>query len=227
MRTLKLGRWSVLLIAYALLGCGDNRAAPDPASPDDAGLDATPSYDAGCLEEGETYCDGLCVDTMTTREYCGGCDTSCDLSQTCEAGECGPRCGGPCEEGFVCSVTSCTLARCGLDYNPSSQGSVTITLLDLEPDVANVGAKYVSEVFYDLAEPTTNPGVAYVELLDFSEEVVLNSKEVIIEPGEATSYRISVELTAPSTAAYYRNRWTLCTDVGAATLRNTFRAIEP
>lgn len=49
----------------------------------DAGID-------GCAP-GETLCDGMCADLMTSSQYCGSCETFCELDEDCIAGVCEPE----------------------------------------------------------------------------------------------------------------------------------------
>jgi endo-1,4-beta-D-glucanase Y len=109
------------LVSLWLLGC----AAPDAAQ----------TRNPGCLE-GESACDGFCVDLMVDEFNCGSCGVVCGEGATCEAGtcttalSCAPgqlecrgacvdplvdnnncgRCGNICPTGTSCQSGTCAAA---------------------------------------------------------------------------------------------------------------------
>lgn len=100
------------VLAFALLGCGDVSLVPDAGPPDAY----QPDSSAAMCADGETVCNGAtCADTMTDEFNCGGCNTQCAPTQSCEAGSCTP-------------ITSCKQVRDrdpqavdGMYYTPSNK----------------------------------------------------------------------------------------------------------
>ncbi len=85
-----------------------------------------------CNGVGERECNGVCVDTNTDKQNCGGCGNTCGGTATCEAGRCvcsggldycngacvnyqtdRQNCGGcqaPCQGGQQCQAGKCVTA---------------------------------------------------------------------------------------------------------------------
>src|SRR5207253_1749180 len=58
-----------------------------------------------CVEacaNGETRCDGVCVDTAVTSKHCGGCGVACSADQVCNTGACG------CAANAIVCANTCT-----------------------------------------------------------------------------------------------------------------------
>ena len=74
-------------------------------------------FDGICVDpcqEGESFCDGECVDTSSDPAHCGGCGSSCGEDLVCVDGSCAP----PCEDnetqcGDVCADTQTSVEHCG------------------------------------------------------------------------------------------------------------------
>ena len=106
----------VILVAALLVlgpGCAEGpQGASDGADDgaDDGPADLAGEHDAADTEEappscleGETLCEGACVDVRSSHEHCGGCNSPCAPSEVCSAGGCllecpyGTQdCGGGC-----------------------------------------------------------------------------------------------------------------------------------
>lgn len=87
-------------------GCvGKNECCPsDPLCPEDPkGCCHSPgvevcTIDGCCLElDGKKACNDFCVDTNTSRNHCGDCNSSCGPEETCANGEC--RVTDECPDG--------------------------------------------------------------------------------------------------------------------------------
>ncbi|WP_437835320.1 MXAN_6577-like cysteine-rich protein [Sorangium sp. So ce1153] len=101
--------------------------------------------------DGQSQCDGECVDTQANAEHCGACDNACAEGQRCEAGLCGGGGGGgggggeggrggdggggdmggveECGEGETACGTSCVdletnPRHCGKCDDPCAEGQV-------------------------------------------------------------------------------------------------------
>lgn len=74
----------------------------------DTGIADTGQPDAGCTN-GRVNCGGMCVDTQTSNDHCGGCGIVCAQGVSCSGGEC--ICN---EDGQVChlSLANVTDAEC-------------------------------------------------------------------------------------------------------------------
>jgi hypothetical protein len=83
----------ILNFPFILLSCAESTtqeldSRTDADMPDLADGDGTdPAADVVCLP-GETSCDGLCVDTDSSHEHCGGCNNACPAEQSCSGGMC-------------------------------------------------------------------------------------------------------------------------------------------
>lgn len=93
--------------------------------------DASPGkHDGGTTCSGMT-CSGVCVDTQSDPQNCGGCGIPCDSSSACSGGQCVPittsneppigvcahslcTTGSYLDEG--CDDVSCTVVVCDLAY---------------------------------------------------------------------------------------------------------------
>jgi hypothetical protein len=76
------------VLALALWGCGDVNLVSDAGLPDAYQPDGVPMVSCAASE---TVCNGAtCADTMTDELNCGGCNTQCAPTQTCESGTCTP-----------------------------------------------------------------------------------------------------------------------------------------
>ena len=149
----------LVLCAAAPLGRCTEATAPaldatsEDARPDDGtvpeGEDG--ETDGGCAE-GETVCDGRCVDTLTDRTNCGRCGNVCGSLEICYDGDCMLECpagttscsghctdlesdpsncgvcGRACSGGQVCSAGTCT-TTCGAGLTNCS-GACVDTLAD-------------------------------------------------------------------------------------------------
>lgn len=67
--------------------------------------------------QGQTYCNGKCVDTKTDSANCGSCGKVCSSNQKCSAGVCvtqTPLCGGQtCGAGQYCCQNACRQSGVG------------------------------------------------------------------------------------------------------------------
>lgn len=74
-------------------------------------------------DEGETDCDGVCVDTSTDPNNCGECGVQCSEGQVCSDGECATFCSEPYTNcGGACVDTQTdedNCGECGNACNPS------------------------------------------------------------------------------------------------------------
>lgn len=68
---------------------------------------------ATCCPSGQTCCNGMCVDTNTNPQHCGGCNSPCASPKVCDATGCHcptdrPPCGTTCcPQGQQCSNGMC------------------------------------------------------------------------------------------------------------------------
>ena len=70
--------------------------------------------DLEMCENGESQCDGLCVDTLSNAAYCGGCSISCSSGEKCEDGLCVASClEGEADCGYGCQDILNDSANCG------------------------------------------------------------------------------------------------------------------
>ena len=91
--------------------------APPPDSARDTGApDTTAPPDGHCFGDA-TRCGGLCVDTQTSAQHCGACDSPCAAGQDCVAGACvcvpGGNCSGCCDGDDCLAVGSQSVSLCG------------------------------------------------------------------------------------------------------------------
>lgn len=64
--------------------------------------------------EGESACAGICVDTQSNHDHCGGCANVCDASQVCSLGACSDECAaGLSACGADCIDTTSSVEHCG------------------------------------------------------------------------------------------------------------------
>ena len=63
------------------------------------GVSCNPTSES-CLN-GQTRCDGICVEVQTSEGHCGGCDTVCGAGQSCINGACA------CEDDLTQCSSSC------------------------------------------------------------------------------------------------------------------------
>jgi len=106
-----------------------------------------------CSPDRPTFCNGVCVDTMTNASHCGGCDQACGAGRVCVAGECQcaggeTLCGGDCvdtdtdadncgECGTACPAgSSCVGGACGCPGGGVSCGGECV---DTETDAEHCG----------------------------------------------------------------------------------------
>lgn len=82
-------------------------------TPTDAGTDAgvdsgQPDSGTGCTPR-QTLCDGVCVETLTDLNHCGGCNQACseEAADSCHSGTC--LCNGnpPCMAGMCVPGLGC------------------------------------------------------------------------------------------------------------------------
>jgi hypothetical protein len=68
----------------------------------------------GLCAEGQSACEGICVDTQSNHDHCGGCGNVCSASQVCSLGGCSDECAaGLTECGADCIDTTSTVEHCG------------------------------------------------------------------------------------------------------------------
>jgi len=64
--------------------------------------------------EGQSKCDGTCIDTTSSDAHCGRCETACAPSEHCKEGHCLRQCGlGLTACGAACSDLTKDDANCG------------------------------------------------------------------------------------------------------------------
>lgn len=102
--------------------------------------------------DGETECDGACVDTMGDADHCGGCGVACDAGESCDAGICGPggeggsdagggaQGGGASEDDDGGIEATCTCRAAGREESssPAIGGFALIALLGLGRSIRRV-----------------------------------------------------------------------------------------
>jgi hypothetical protein len=81
----------------------------------------------GSCGEGQTECDGVCVDTCCNNQHCGKCGNICPSGETCFEGICGCPSGLCCAEGETicngaCVSTCCDNNNCGACGNVCTGG---------------------------------------------------------------------------------------------------------
>jgi hypothetical protein len=107
--------WFVFSLLACAIACAES-SSPEPdgqADPagDAEGLDPSETLDPdaaenpgdGPCEPGETLCDGVCVDTRTHHDHCGGCSQACEPAEACSGGVCLFE----CPSGTVACSGSC------------------------------------------------------------------------------------------------------------------------
>lgn len=77
--------------------------------------------------EGQTVCDGNCVDLMTDIDHCGACNSPCSLDQYCDSGVCH-------------SQESCGDGICGFDETCFEDGCCNGQTVDLSQNPDHCGA---------------------------------------------------------------------------------------
>lgn len=145
------------VLAFALLGCGDVSLVPD-AGPPDAYQPDSPAIPM--CAAGETVCNGAtCADTMSDELNCGGCNTQCAPTQSCEAGTCTPittckqvRGRDPQAIDGAYYTPSNTLFYCdftnNVDYQALALGNHTATYPDYElMNAADLATPSVQQAF--------------------------------------------------------------------------------
>ncbi|MBW2264237.1 MAG: hypothetical protein JRG91_19910, partial [Deltaproteobacteria bacterium] len=114
--------WTAMCASLALVlaSCHVNiRGQLDPDALDDGSdpsLDLTMDTDGGEIVcgEGETLCDGECVDTSEDPMNCGACDNECGADEICLWGECVPDCADPLYPcGDDCVDLTSDASNCG------------------------------------------------------------------------------------------------------------------
>lgn len=137
------------------LGAGAS-GAPAGGSPNVGGtVGASGSGGSGsACPAGQTDCGGLCVDTKTSAEHCGGCGLACEAGRPCESGMCAcpmgqtlcgatcadtqndaancGMCGNKCMAGTPCTAGTCTQGGMCTSDNMTYQGHITYYVLATE-----------------------------------------------------------------------------------------------
>ncbi|UJR78158.1 hypothetical protein [Sandaracinus amylolyticus] len=85
--------------------------------------------------EGTSICDGVCVDTRTDVEHCGGCGVACPTGGVCEGGACRCPIGLElCEEQNACNTIGTSVRSCGVCRVSCDDGTQCIDGECLCPD---------------------------------------------------------------------------------------------
>ncbi|WP_255636740.1 MXAN_6577-like cysteine-rich protein [Hyalangium versicolor] len=102
-RTLLVVVWAVSVLGT---GCGDSDPPPSSCS------------------TGQ-QCGGVCVDTQSSLQHCGGCDQACSAGQVCSQGACKSQCAqGQTECGGTCVDTRSNVSNCGSCGTACSESQV-------------------------------------------------------------------------------------------------------
>jgi expansin (peptidoglycan-binding protein) len=117
------------------------------------GVSGSGGSGGGC-PAGQTDCGGLCIDTKTSAEHCGGCGLACEAGRPCMAGVCAcpmgqtmcgttcadtqsdaancGMCGNKCMAGTPCTAGTCTQGGMCTTDNMTYQGHITYYTLATE-----------------------------------------------------------------------------------------------
>src|SRR5689334_7733431 len=97
-----------LLATLAALACGPNRSGDDGGG---VTVETTPTPTCA---QGQTSCDGACVDLSSSEAHCGACGVACPSGTVCSSGACQRSCAAPQQAcGQSCVVTASDAANCG------------------------------------------------------------------------------------------------------------------
>ena len=109
------GALSALLLLCCACPHDFSRALPDGA-PDGAGDDRGADAEQTCTV-GLSWCEGACVDLMTSYKHCGLCGQSCGDGLDCVGGRCvckeDGRCYGCCAADVCVPIAQQSAATCG------------------------------------------------------------------------------------------------------------------
>jgi len=134
MKTMHWTIGAIGLVAWLASGCGSNREECQLTTDtvcqdgviylvDSCGevVEEVSRCPCGCADDqsgckscddcpaGQTDCHGVCVDTTSDPDHCGGCDQACDPGEVCENSSCeaGPDCRTePCPDGYYCNINT-------------------------------------------------------------------------------------------------------------------------
>lgn len=91
-----------------------------------------------CNGAGQSVCDGVCIDTQTDGQNCGGCNNVCGDGSTCSDGAC--TCGGGLTYcGGACVQTQSDDANCGICGNACRNGQICVegACSAMAPEICN------------------------------------------------------------------------------------------
>ncbi|KIG17903.1 Endo-1,4-beta-xylanase A precursor [Enhygromyxa salina] len=106
-------------------GDGDGDSGDGDGDDDSGDGDGDGDGDEGNCEAGETWCDGICVDTSIDLEHCGSCGHACEVvdgNGACSEGVCAPTLGNcvatgeplvSCSEACAAQGKVCAAGGCG------------------------------------------------------------------------------------------------------------------
>ena len=95
-----------MIAVFVIAACSDDATSPPSHPTDDGGANASSSSGGVALDSGDESttvfigcCNGVCVDTNTSNEHCGACDSPCNGTEQCTNGSCRVRLGGNGADG--------------------------------------------------------------------------------------------------------------------------------
>lgn len=106
--------------------------------------------------EGETLCNGGCVDTQSSAEHCGACDDACQGANSCLDGTCLPPCGESFEVPEAC-MSSGDFADTPCDRMTDRKD------LASPPEVSSVELDCTKSPFPDYCVPQGDSGCGNVD----------------------------------------------------------------
>lgn len=157
-----------LCATFTLIACGggddDGVTVVDAPPPIDAPVDA--AIDAFVCNPPNMTCAGACVDTQSSNEFCGDCNTACSGGTYCETGDC--VCADitiPAEPSFFMPMLNDQLPGARIGIGPIGSGTGIDILVIAHPTSGTIeGMAYP----LDGDSPGTPPFAAYGYDLDLN-----------------------------------------------------------
>jgi hypothetical protein len=123
--------FNLLALLVVALGCSLSSSPPvnttdavGEGAPEAAIVEVPAGSDGGptCPMEGFTSCGGVCINTRTDVQNCGGCGTACGMGQVCAMGVCALNCG----QLATCQVPVMGGMDAGMDGGDAGATTMTV-----------------------------------------------------------------------------------------------------